>query len=138
MNKVTLKTTVFFEDPFWIGLLEREENGRLSVSKITFGPEPKDYEVLTFLLKHHRDLRFSPSVEILETGGKKLNPKRMQRSLRKHKELGVGTKSQQALAAQREAVKTERKEHRKKMREEQKHMQFLKKQQKKKQKHKGR
>ena len=86
MNKVTLKTTVFFEDPFWIGLLEREENGQLSVSKITFGPEPKDYEVLSFLLRHHQDLRFSPPVTILETAGKKLNPKRMQRSLRRQKE----------------------------------------------------
>lgn len=138
MNKVTLKTTVFFEDPFWIGLLEREENGQLSVSKITFGPEPKDYEVLSFLLRHHQELRFSPPVTILETAGKKLNPKRMQRSLRRQKEPGVGTKSQQALAAQREAVKTERKVHRKEMREEREHMQFLKKQQKKKQKHKGR
>lgn len=138
MDKVTLKTTVFFEDPFWIGLLEREEDGKLSVSKITFGPEPKDYEVLSFLLGHYQDLRFSPPVEMPETGGKKLNPKRMQRSLRRHKELGVGTKSQQALAAQREAVKTERKERRKEMREEREHLLFLKKQQKKKQKHRGR
>ena len=46
MDKVSVALRVFFEDPFWIGLLEREENGQLSVSKITFGPEPKDYEVL--------------------------------------------------------------------------------------------
>lgn len=138
MNKVTLRTTVFFEEPFWIGLLERQENGKLSVSKITFGAEPKDYEVLSFLLRHHQDLRFSPPVTVMDAGEKKLNPKKMQRSLRRHKEPGVGTKSQQALAAQREAVKTERKEYKKEMREERERIQFLKKQQKKKQKHKGR
>ena len=44
-----------------------------------------------------------------------------ERSLRRQKEPGVGTKSQQALAAQREAVKTERKVHRKEMREEREH-----------------
>ena len=32
--------TILFEDPFWVGLYEREEDGRYSVSKITFGAEP--------------------------------------------------------------------------------------------------
>ena len=34
-----------FEAPFWIGLYERTDNGRYEVCKITFGSEPKDYEV---------------------------------------------------------------------------------------------
>ena len=45
MDKVSGKLTVFFEDPFWIGIFERIEDGRLSVAKVTFGAEPKDYEV---------------------------------------------------------------------------------------------
>ena len=45
MDKVSGKLTVFFEDPFWVGVFERIENGRLSVAKVTFGAEPKDYEV---------------------------------------------------------------------------------------------
>ena len=45
MDKVSGKLTVFFEDPFWVGVFERIEDGRLSVSKVTFGAEPKDYEV---------------------------------------------------------------------------------------------
>ena len=37
--------TVYFEDPFWVGAFERIEDGKLSVCKVTFGAEPKDYEV---------------------------------------------------------------------------------------------
>lgn len=45
------KLTVFFEEPFWVGVFERIENGKLSVSKVTFGAEPKDYEIYEFVLK---------------------------------------------------------------------------------------
>ena len=39
------KLTVFFEDPFWVGIFERIEKGKLSVCRVVFGSEPKDYEV---------------------------------------------------------------------------------------------
>ena len=42
MNLTVSSITVMFEDPFWIGLYEREWNGRYEVCKITFGAEPKD------------------------------------------------------------------------------------------------
>lgn len=45
--------TVFFENPFWVGVFERVSNGKLSVCKVTFGAEPKDYEVWAFVLKHY-------------------------------------------------------------------------------------
>ena len=45
--------TVFFEDPFWVGVFERIEDGKLSVCKVTFGAEPKDYEVLDYILHHY-------------------------------------------------------------------------------------
>lgn len=41
MYKVTGKLTVFFEEPFWVGVFERTENGKLSVCKVTFGAERK-------------------------------------------------------------------------------------------------
>ena len=40
-----LTLTVYFDAPFWVGVFERMEDGRLSVCKVTFGAEPKDYEV---------------------------------------------------------------------------------------------
>ena len=45
MNKVSGKLTVYFEEPFWVGVFERIEDDKLSVTKVTFGVEPKDYEV---------------------------------------------------------------------------------------------
>ena len=35
MDKVIGRLTVFFEDPFWVGVFERIENGRLSAAKVT-------------------------------------------------------------------------------------------------------
>ena len=45
MDKASGKLTVYFEEPFWVGVFERIEDGKLSVAKVTFGAEPKDYEV---------------------------------------------------------------------------------------------
>ena len=35
MDKVNGKLTVYFEEPFWIGVFERIEDGKLSVAKVT-------------------------------------------------------------------------------------------------------
>ena len=34
MDKVNGKLTVFFEEPFWVGIFERIEDGKLSVAKV--------------------------------------------------------------------------------------------------------
>ena len=49
MGKVSGKLTVYFNEPFWIGVFERIEDGKLSVAKVTFGAEPKDYDVYEFI-----------------------------------------------------------------------------------------
>ena len=51
------KLTVFFEDPFWVGIFERIEKGKLSVCRVVFGSEPKDYEVWEFVLANYHQLR---------------------------------------------------------------------------------
>ena len=132
------KLTVYFEDPFWVGIFERVEDGKLSVCKVTFGAEPKDYEVWEFVLKHYYELEFSPAVE---TGIKRSadNPKRRQRNARKQLErTGIGTKSQQALQMQLEQNKQERKLKSREQKLAEVERQFALKQQKKKEKHKGR
>ena len=55
MGKVSGKLTVYFDEPFWVGVFERIEDGKLSAAKVTFGTEPKDYEVYEFVLKHYYD-----------------------------------------------------------------------------------
>ena len=66
MDSDLTRLTVFFEAPFWVGVFERFEGGTLSVCKITFGAEPKDYDVLSYVLKNYARLRFSPAVAALE------------------------------------------------------------------------
>ena len=132
------KLTVFFDDPFWVGVFERTDDGTLSACKVTFGAEPKDYEVWEFILKHYYELKFSPAVE---TGVRQTadNPKRRQRSARKQLErTGVGTKSQQALQMQLEQNKQERKVKSREQKQAEAERQFALRQQKKKEKHRGR
>ena len=137
MDKVSGKLTVYFEDPFWVGVFERIEDGKLSVAKATFGAEPKDYEVQEYIQKHYFSLKFSPAVETIVKDIKR-NPKRMQREARKQTiEIGIGTKSQQALKLQQEQNKQERKERSRKKKEAEEQRMFELKQQKKREKHKG-
>lgn len=137
MDIDTGKLTVYFEDPFWVGVFERIEGGKLSVCKVTFGAEPKDYEVWAFVLKYYDQLKFSPSVDVV-VKKEPTNPKRVQREARKQSAAtGIGTKSQQALQLQREENKLERKAIHKERREAEKQRQFDLKQQKRKKKHRG-
>ena len=138
MGKVKTGLTVYFEEPFWVGVFERIENGKLSVSKVTFGAEPKDYEVYEFILKHYYGLRFSPAVAAVVKEAKK-NPKRMQRDIKKSlAKNGIGTKSQQALKLQQEQNKQERKVKSREQKLAEAEYLFELRQQKKKEKHRGR
>ena len=132
------KLTVYFEDPFWVGVFERIEGDRLSASKVTFGAEPKDYDVLRYVLEHYHELRFSEPV-VREVREKADNPKRRQRAAaRAMQQTGVGTKSQQALQAQREMMKTERQVKSREQKLAEAERLFELKRQKKKEKHRGR
>ena len=67
------------------------------------------------------------------------NPKWVQREVRKQvQNVGIGTKSQQALKLQQEQLKTERKIVSREQREAEKQRKFELKQQKRKEKHRGR
>ena len=137
MDRVSGKLTIYFEDPFWVGVFERIENRKLSVAKVTFGVEPKDYDVLEFINRNCYHLQFSPAVETVVKDTKK-NPKRAQRDAKKQTlETGIGTKSQQALKLQQEKNKQERKVRSREQREAENQRLFELKQMKKREKHKG-
>ena len=137
MDRVSGKLTIYFEDPFWVGVFEIIENRKLSVAKVTFGVEPKDYDVLEFINRNYYHLQFSPAVETVIKDTKK-NPKRAQRDAKKQTlETGIGTKSQQALKLQREQNKQERKVRCREQRDAESQRLFELKQMKKREKHKG-
>ena len=137
MDRAIGRLTVYFEEPFWVGVFERIEEDRLSVAKVTFGAEPKDHELHEFVLKHFYDLRFSPAVRTV-TKATKRNPKKARRDARKQmKDTGIGTKSQQALKLRHEMDKRTRKTEGRERRREEEERLFLLKQQKKREKRKG-
>lgn len=138
MGKVSGILTVYFDEPFWVGVFEKIEDGNLSVAKVTFGAEPKDYEVYEFILKHYYSLQFSPAVATVVKETIR-NPKRMQRDVQKQlRNNGIGTKSQQALKLQQEQNKQKRKVKSREQKLAEAKRMFDLKQQKKKEKHRGR
>ena len=137
MNETGGALTVYFDSPFWVGVFERIEDGKLSVCRVTFGAEPTDCEVWEFVLRHYGELKFSPAIEV-DVKQTADNPKRRQRNIKKQLQtVGVSTKSQQALAAQREESKIEHKKAGKEQRELELRRKFDISQNKRKEKHRG-
>ena len=74
MKKISGKLTVFFEN---------FENNNLSVCKVTFGSEPKEYEIYDFILERFDTLKFSNEMKS-NFNEKVKNPKRRQREIKKN------------------------------------------------------
>lgn len=137
MNKNSWTLTVFFENPFWVGVFEEYMDGQLSVCKVTFGSEPKIYDINYLIFKRTNQLHFSQSTE-MNKKERPLHPKKMQREVRKQLSLsGVGTKSQQLLKLQHEQMKKDNSLNARKHREDEKEKRFALKQKKRKERHKG-
>lgn len=139
METGAFKLTVLFEEPFWIGLFEREWGGRYEACKITFGAEPRDYEVYQFILENWSQLVFSPAIPTEAAAEKPVSPKRMQRLIhRQTAGAAIGTKAQQALKLQQEQGKQARKARSREKREAEQERKFQLRQEKRKEKHRGR
>ena len=130
--------TVYFDGQFWVGTVERVEEGGLSAARVVFGAEPSEEEILKFILERWDTLRFSPEVEA-ERRREPGNPKRRQREAAKAAaKAAPSTKAQQAMSAGYEARKDERKAATRQAKQEESERRFALKQQKRKQKHRGR
>lgn len=132
------KLTVMFDEPFWTAVFERTDDGKLEACRVVFGAEPKDAEVYDFFLKNYNCLRFSPAVRIEEKAeAHKINPKRLRRIISRGQASGVETKAQQALSLMRQENKLERKHRTHQEKEAEDKRRFELRQQKRKQKHRG-
>lgn len=139
MADVSVKLTVLFDEPFWVGLYEREADGRYEAARIVFGAEPRDYEVQAWLLENAYTLRFSPSLEgAKRSGNEHVNPKRRQRQTARQMEgTGIGTRAQQALSLQREQNAVQRRERTRELREAEAERRLQLRRQKHREKHRG-
>ena len=126
------RLTVYFEPPFWVGVYERESDGKYEAGKLVFGAEPKDFEVLELVQDHWKRIKLSPPVDIEQ------KPKRMQREISASlSRSGAGTKAQEALKLQYEQNKAKRRAASKERRELEKERRFEQRREKKKEKHRG-
>jgi hypothetical protein len=138
MGMISGRLTVFFDEPFWVGVFERVCDGKLSTAKVTFGALPSEQEIYGFVLKNYSSLEFGPTVDA-PAERTQSNPKRARREAqRQARQSGVGTRSQQALKLQHEQQKCERREYTRQQKLADAERRFELRKQKKKEKHKGR
>lgn len=109
MAQTTLTLTVYFEDPFWVGVFERVEDDQLSVCRHVFGAEPTNAEVLAFVQQRFRKLAFSqPSLQIARcitairnaaSAPREKPPHHAASAPKRNKHLPLSTKPTKAAAA---------------------------------------
>jgi len=108
---VTSVFTVFFEDPFWVGVLEENYNENIYMGKHIFGAEPSNSELLQFYIYEF------DKIKKIKIGESEVKTKKMsfKKSLTKSKKtqnrVNIGTKSQNLFKkALEETLKIKKKE----------------------------
>lgn len=108
-----MRFTVLFNDPYWTGVLEIEQDAHLYAATHIFGAEPSDQEVYEFVQCDLLALqaRITVGVPIAMSDQRRANPKRVQREVRRQvAQQGISTKAQEAIRLQIEQRKEERAE----------------------------
>jgi len=105
--------SVFFDAPFWVGVLEVVSDGEVRVNRFVLGSEPSDAELYEFLLRNGVALLeqadAAPPVPVGTRQVKRPNPKRAAKlAARAAREIGVRTTASQE--AMRLALETRKKE----------------------------
>lgn len=132
------KCTVYFEDPFWVGVFEHQDEAGYALARVVFGGEPSDAELLQFCKKNFSALDFKPADRSPLAAEEGAGYKRRQRQIRKQMgQTGIGTYAQRALKAQYETSKQEHHQTSSLEREVENRQKFLQRQTAKKEKHKG-
>jgi hypothetical protein len=136
---MSLSLTVFFEDPFWVGLFILSEDAQARYCRVVFGGEPSDIEIYDFLQSNYRYLQFSESLPAIYEATAIKNPKRRQREVSKILQQRSGEKKSYEIIKQsiQESQKSLKKAERQQKAAERQDLIFQIKQAKKKAKHRG-
>lgn len=139
MDRNISSFTVLFQPPFWVGIAERWEADGYRAARVVFGAQPTDAQLLQWLQLHWHELKFSPAEQEERPQVLPRSPKRLQREAQAATQnAGMGTKAQQALSRQREQEKTARQDRHRQARCQAAEQKFLLRQQKKREKRRGR
>ena len=76
-------STILFDGQFWMALIERcSDNGKVQVARYIFGPQPTNNDLLDFYLNRYSRLRFHSSEEKIHVK-KSYSHKRLERGISK-------------------------------------------------------
>jgi hypothetical protein len=107
-----MKLSIFYESPFWIGLIEEERDGLLYATRHMFGSEPSAENVYEFIKSfEYTNLidRMTVGLPLDKVKKRCINPKRLQRQIRREKErVGISNQSREVMRLQQEKNKKER------------------------------
>jgi hypothetical protein len=136
---VSLILTVFFDDPFWVGLFTLSEGAQAQYCRVVFGGEPSDLEIYDFLQRNYHNLKFSKSLPAPPEEPAIKNPKRRQREVSKSLQQRAGEKKSYEIIKQslQQTQKALKKAARKQREIEHQDLIYQIKQTKKKEKHRG-
>lgn len=134
--------TVYFEEPYWVGIIELTVDGKYSVARIVFRSEPTDAQILEYLFKNYpNNVRFTKDLVTThkQHSEGRPNPKRRQReAARLLGKTGSSTKSQEAMQRSYENYKQEKQQEKRLLKDETAKLKYLQKVEKKKQHKRGR
>ncbi len=138
---ITIKATIFFDKRYWVGTFERTDKEGYALARHIFGAEPTDPEIYAFVLNHYQELKFG-SLKEFTLDIKRMNPKRVQKEVRREMEkmketTRPSTFAQDYMREELEKKKLEKKHKSSAVKQARKEQQFSLKQQKKKEKQRG-
>lgn len=142
MSLARIKASIYYERGLWVGMFERLDRAGYAIARHIFGKEPLDPEVYAFVLHHFQDLQFGSAKDI-QVEITRVNPKRAQREAKKEMERlkqssKPSTLAQDALREELEKHKKEKRRDTSLERQQRREDQFSLKQEKRKQKRRGR
>jgi len=139
MQKISVTLSVYHDGQFFTALFERTDARGYSVAKKVFGAKPSDIDVLEFVTDGYYRLAFSTSSDRQPRQSASIkNPKRRQRAAAKAmKSVGRSTKAQAALQAQHALQKANIKKKTAANKKAQDDMRFVRRAEKRRQKHRG-
>lgn len=96
--------TVYFDPPFWVGIVEIVENNKVRVARHVFGVEPTEPQLLEFAKNDYRNLSFSRAAPCEIQNPQKVNFKRKMREIRRQMSAEhASTHSQEVIRQEYEA-----------------------------------
>jgi len=102
--------TIFFENPFWVAILERKYGNQYEVARYVFGAEPSNAQILDLLKNHYERFKFCRKIQ--DDENIEIIKKSFKKKLHKAKKVqlqGCDKKSLKIFQAEFEAIAIETK-----------------------------